>query len=363
MSYWLSTLANKAEGTRVKYVQLFGNFLEFLQLEPDEIVRSRKEDLSCGDVRARRRFENEYLRFDAWLRGRGLSVSVRLSAFMSISRFFSAHELDLRVNKADMPKGESEETRASSKEEIRKLMAVVGPRERAIIMLAKDTGLGVSEMSALNCDLDLESAFPMLSMIRKKTRIWIKTFLGPECQSAIKAYLDYRRAGTQKIFPEALGPGSPRFRKARATVERMDGNDMSTMISMQAKSAGIDDLSPHCFRRFFETSLEPAGIPGAWIDRMMGHKPPSSRRAYSKPTDEQLREAYVKGYPALSVESRTDSEKLQQLEKKVDSKDEIIEALLRKGYDKDLEIRELRDRQDTLSRKLDQILDGIGERR
>ena len=43
----------------------------------------------------------------------------------------------------------------------------------------------------------------------------------------------------------------------------------------------------------------------------------------------------------MSVETRVDSEKLSQLERKTDEKDKIIEALLRNGKSKDEKIEDL----------------------
>jgi small-conductance mechanosensitive channel len=107
--------------------------------------------------------------------------------------------------------------------------------------------------------------------------------------------------------------------------------------------------------------MECAGIHQNWIDRMLGHKPKGSAGPYSKPTDQQLQEAYIKGYPHLSVEIKIDAEKLRDLESKVDSKDGIIEALLRNGKEKDQEIEDLKKNQEKLAQKIDRILEKIGQ--
>jgi hypothetical protein len=60
-------------------------------------------------------------------------------------------------------------------------------------------------------------------------------------------------------------------------------------------------MSAHSLRKKLQTDLEKAGINSNWIDQILGHKLINSRDAYSLPTDEELKEAYVKAYPHIKV--------------------------------------------------------------
>ena len=57
----------------------------------------------------------------------------------------------------------------------------------------------------------------------------------------------------------------------------------------------------HSLRKKLQTDLEKAGINSNWIDQILGHKLINSRDAYSQPTDEELKEAYMKAYKFIKV--------------------------------------------------------------
>jgi hypothetical protein len=61
------------------------------------------------------------------------------------------------------------------------------------------------------------------------------------------------------------------------------------------------NISPHSLRKYLQTTLEAANVNTNWIDQILGHKLINSRDAYSKPTNEQLKEAYTKAYKFLRV--------------------------------------------------------------
>ncbi len=61
------------------------------------------------------------------------------------------------------------------------------------------------------------------------------------------------------------------------------------------------NLSPHSLRKYLQTSLEEAKVNANWIDQIIGHELINCRGAYSKPTDEQLKEAYTQAYQFIKV--------------------------------------------------------------
>ena len=73
------------------------------------------------------------------------------------------------------------------------------------------------------------------------------------------------------------------------------------IISDAFNGIGEYRMSAHSLRKRLQTQLEKGGMPTNWIDQVLGHKLINSRDAYSLPTDEELREAYVKAYPMVSV--------------------------------------------------------------
>jgi len=272
----------------------------------------------------------------------------------AVKSFFSCFDLPLVLSREDSPKGESREGRAVTIEEIRRMMKVTDCRGRALLAFLKDTGLRVSDVAALNVgDVDLESEFPMLQLRTQKRKVIAKTFLGPESQEMLKHYLDVRRRGTEKVPPENVTDSSPLFRCSLHEVRRMSRISLSSTVHRIAKLAGVEGVSAHSFRRFFQTSLEAAGVSPTWIDRMIGHKPPSSRDPYSRPTDMQLREAYMQAYDYLRVETSVlDVKRLNSLEEKLAEKDAIIKTLVTNARKKEDDVEELRRKLKELEEKI-----------
>ena len=138
-----------------------------------------------------------------------------------------------------------------------------------------------------------------IQITTKKKRIVARTFFGPEALEALKEYLERREKGTRHLKPEKLTDSSPLF--ATKIGRPLTRSGLSSLITQLAQRAGLEKVSAHSLRKFFQTQLEAAGVHPNWIEQMMGHKLEGVRGAYSMPTDQQLREAYVKAYYSLRI--------------------------------------------------------------
>jgi hypothetical protein len=65
-------------------------------------------------------------------------------------------------------------------------------------------------------------------------------------------------------------------------------------------------MSAHSLRKKLQTDLEKAGVNSSWIDQILGHQLINSRDAYSLPTDEELREAYLKAYAFIRIKPQSE---------------------------------------------------------
>ena len=316
---WTENMSGKAPTTVRNYIHYFKRFSAWAGRDADEIVSLRRQDLAASEPVERKRFENLAKKYDRVLMDGGASYSQRVMVRNALKSFFEAHELDLKIKPDDAPKGEYGEERAATKDEIKKMFDVSSVRERAVLMFLKDTGLRVGDAAALNVgDVDLYSDFPMLKVVTQKEKIIAKTFLGPESQNSLINYFESREGH----FKEAIGPEAPLFRKNCPKITRLKGWHLSNSVSRAVETCGFSGISAHSLRRFYETSLEAGGVHPTWVDRLVGHKPQGSRNSYSKPTDDQLRDAYIKAYPNLQVlEPVTNHERLEGLESKMNEKD------------------------------------------
>lgn len=249
-----------------------------------------------------------------------------------------------------------EGSRAATKDEIKKMIDVSKPRERALILFIKDSGLAEADVARMKLKhlgvhplgvhgfdsiTALKPPVP-ITLNRKKTGAKTMTFIGPEALEALKTTFEIRMRGSPEIKirrygaheikggipPEELTGESPLFRsygkflrtlKNKGKVHHLTPHAISVLVRKATISAGIwcEGFSAHALRRYFQTSLESTGINQNWIKIMMGrHKLPGAEDAYSRPTLEMLQEAYKKAMSNLAI-----SEAVEQR-----SKVEMLEA-------------------------------------
>ena len=215
------------------------------------------------------------------------------------------------MRRGDYPKGESLGVKAATKNVILKALNNKKTRNKieatTLILFLKDSGLRASDARLLNYgdirkELDDESEFIPITRITQKVKTTAKTFIGPEAIHAIKEYIKARQKGTRRLPPETLTDKSPLFRTWKSkTVKRIPRYTLSSVIRNAFNQVNEPHISAHSLRKYLQTSLEAAGINTNWIDQIIGHKLINSRDAYSKPTDEQLYEAYVKAYKFIRI--------------------------------------------------------------
>jgi site-specific recombinase XerD len=133
-----------------------------------------------------------------------------------------------------------------------------------------------------------------------------KTFIGKEAVDALREYFRKREAGATKwhkcVPPEKITPVSPLFKKwSGGNVTRMNRISASHVIRNAFVNVGETRMSAHSIRKRLQTNLEKGGMPTNWVDQVLGHKLINSRDAYSLPTDEELRDAYIQAYPLVAV--------------------------------------------------------------
>jgi integrase len=311
LNYWLNELVTKSDGTRQIYLRNFEMFLNFTQKTADELLAQRQEDQTSTDPKIQRRIESQLIRFIAAKAKEGYSPATLQTYFASIRSFFEIQYCPLRMRRGDYPKGESLGVKAASKEAILKALHHKKTRNKsevtAIIQFLKDSGLRASDARLLNYgtlreQLENENEFIPITLITQKVKITAKTFIGPEAIQALKEYLKARQQGTRRLPPENLTDESPLFRTwARKTVKRIPRNTLSSIVRSAFIRVKEPNLSAHSLRKYLQTSLEAAGINTNWIDQILGHQLINSRDAYSKPTDDQIREAYMKAYKFIKV--------------------------------------------------------------
>jgi integrase len=167
-------------------------------------------------------------------------------------------------------------------------------RNRGIIMMAKDTGLRMSDLSMMDLEHYASSQlvetdvgpFRVFKPIRtKKTGDLAHIRIGPEAIEAIETWLKIRRHNPGPMFTKRGGG-------------RLSRKGASALFLR--KSHHLEDgykISGHSFRKFHKTSLEGAGMNENWIRRLQG----KAHDVYSAPSEEELTEAYMSAYDRLRI--------------------------------------------------------------
>ena len=149
-----------------------------------------------------------------------------------------------------------------------------GLRDKAILETLFSTGLRVSELCSLPCDLDL--AGEEFSVRGKGEKIRV-VFLSLEAKSAIRKYLEKR----QDIDNDRMFPITPR------SIERL--------VKHYAIKAGISKkVTPHVVRHMFATDLLSNGADLRSVQMLLGHANIVTTQIYTHVTDKALRDTHKK---------------------------------------------------------------------
>lgn len=192
-----------------------------------------------------------------------------------------------RIELAKLP--ERELDLITSAELSRLLEAAHGPegadlRNTAILELLFSTGLRVSELCALNADLDL--SHDSLSVRGKGEKVRV-VFLSPAAKSAVAAYIKAR-----KDMGEALFVNIP---AGKAIPARLSPRSIERIIKRCAIKAGITKkVTPHVLRHAFATDLLSNGADLRSVQQLLGHASINTTQIYTHITDSHLKEVHRK---------------------------------------------------------------------
>jgi integrase len=299
------------------------HYCDWTGKDPDALISERIQDLKQDDVRIRGRHEDLALKYFQTIKSRGSGVNT----LAYLKSFYRYNYVPLQCKVPQRWRVTSE--KVPTQGEIRKMMSVSDMRDRAMIAFLAQSGVRDSTLCRLtygDVSADLEAGkVPVHIKImprnaKGKEAKGYDTFIGPESVEALREYFDSRRKGTPYTQPERIHADSPLFRRARSNgnpneILPINEDIIQVQVSGAAVKAGViepkkhpgewSQVRPHCLRKFYQTSLERAGIPQNWVKRLLGHKLPKSEDPYSKPTLEDLRKAYERAIPHLALNDTT----------------------------------------------------------
>ena len=373
---WLQAIGNRSESTKGQYLRWFSKFCDFSEMNPDQVLGLREEEVKSEDRSVKHAMERKLLGFMNHLKQKEFSSSSQKLAYGAVRSFFECHYLKLEMRRSDAPRGDPVGQKAATNKEIRQMLARASMlRDRAIIMWKKDSGLRDSDVVRLKWSMitDMGGGFWHYSLVTKKRGVLANGFVGPETTELMEAYRRIREKGTDKIPPEKRTEDSNLFVTGTNPPKPLTSMTLSRKLSMIAEPIG--NVSGHSLRKYFQATLEQPklNIHSTWIKQMMGKTVGESDSPYMEKRPEVLLEAYKNAYPYLRVAegSGVPEERLDALEEKLDSREDIITQLLENGkqkereiqlFKKELEIRDqktqvIEERLNNLIKKLEPLLE------
>lgn len=155
-------------------------------------------------------------------------------------------------------------------------------RDNAILELLFSTGLRVSELCALNSDIDLSRDEMSVRGKGEKVRV---VFISPAAKEAVREYLKQRKDMEEALFVE----GRPN------KLHRITPRDVQRHVKRYVAIAGITSVvTPHTLRHAFATDLLNNGADIRSVQQLLGHSSITTTQIYTHVTDKHLREVHQK---------------------------------------------------------------------
>ena len=159
-----------------------------------------------------------------------------------------------------------------------------GLRGKAILELLFSTGLRVSELAALNQDLNLSRDEFSVRGKGDKVRV---VFLSVRAKEAVSAYLKARKDLDDALFVQ-LGKNVK-----NASSLRLTPRSIERLVKQYATKAGISKkVTPHVVRHSFATDLLQNGADLRSVQALLGHANIATTQVYTHVTDRHLKEIH-----------------------------------------------------------------------
>ncbi|KKW39047.1 MAG: Tyrosine recombinase XerD [Parcubacteria group bacterium GW2011_GWA1_54_9] len=157
-------------------------------------------------------------------------------------------------------------------------------RNTAILELLFSTGLRVSELCSLNCDLDLSQDSFSVRGKGDKVRV---VFISPAAKCAVSAYLSARKDMSEALFVNVT--------TSKTAPSRLTPRSIELIIKKCAIKAGITKkVTPHVLRHVFATDLLSNGADIRSVQQLLGHASINTTQIYTHITDSHLRDIHRK---------------------------------------------------------------------
>ncbi|OGG45692.1 hypothetical protein A2673_00575 [Candidatus Kaiserbacteria bacterium RIFCSPHIGHO2_01_FULL_50_13] len=214
---------------------------------------------------------------------------IALRAFLKYLRKQNVRSLD--PERIELAKVGTRDLDLITADELNRLMkapsgeTLTALRDRAMLELLFSTGVRVSELCALNSDIDLSRDEFTVRGKGDKVRV---VFLSPAAKRAVAEYIKKRDDMSDALFV-SYARGSARSKD----LKRLTPRSVERIVKQYAVKAGITrKVTPHVIRHSFATDLLENGADLRSVQALLGHANISTTQIYTHVTDKHLRDIH-----------------------------------------------------------------------
>lgn len=332
---WLDTINIKAT-TINNYLHGMHVFTEYTKKTPAELLEEadREQD---SNIKARNRSVNKYLLgFRNYLQKQELAPLSIKAYINGVKSFYRTFDIEFKPVQQEGLLILQENKKIPTIEDIRDILKVCDPLERAVALVGCSSGLDSATTSNIKIKdfkegYDRETGITTLQLRRLKTNVDFITFLTPEASDAVIAYLNFRarteETGTarhnqllkqkvtdgdnylfclRRIPDDYLTDFDEEKRKINRPAFMKLYRDISTKASKNTKKGQYNYIRSHNFRKFFNSRMLNAGCDYFHCEEFMGHALPGTQGHYYTPDVEELKKYYQKFVPYLTINKAVD---------------------------------------------------------
>jgi site-specific recombinase XerD len=289
--------------------ELKNQFLEYLEIERGRSVKTIENYdryltrfLSYAKVSKPSQLTEQLVReFRIYLnRQAGVSGSMKLKtqnyymiSLRAFLKFMRKRDIEsLNPERIELAKTSARDLDLITANELERLMSapkgdtLTALRDKAMMELFFSTGLRVSELCALNRDIDLSRDEFSVRGKGEKVRV---VFLSPTAKAALRAWESKRKDLDDALFIQ-LGKNAKNANELRITTRSVE-----RIIKKYAIKAGITrKVTPHVIRHSFATDLLENGADLRSVQALLGHANIATTQVYTHVTDKHLHEVHKK---------------------------------------------------------------------
>jgi integrase len=275
-------------GTLYQYVYGVYRFSLWINAQPDQMIQSCQDQDNDPNPKALAKYSRLLDDFAGNLQAEGLAPGTVSNHVKGVKALFHVNRLKIELPYT-LSKRIIYSDRSPSPEELQYLMDLADLRLKVIVSMLALGGFRIGTLIKLqyrHVKHDLEKLVTPIHIhveaeITKGKYHDYDTFIGQEAAECLRAYLEIRRIGTNKIPPENIHDESPLIRNqqtkypiplASSAVHKLVHELYVKAGLIQPKPHGRRyDLRAHSIRKFFRTQLASLGVQADYIEYIMGH--------------------------------------------------------------------------------------------